>query len=278
MTDQSADVPARTRFRLTLSIMALVGWVVIPAAAPLPADKQSGLVGVIADRPAWGIMLAALFVLAVVLVFRWRDVGLRWPVNWRSLRLLWLPALYPLFFLGAALAVGLPPPYQIGLIFLNTAFVAVSEELMFRGILFSGLRTRMPLLPAIILTTLIFGGAHLLNLPVVGAFWPTLAQAAAATMTGLLFLALRIRMGSLYPVIVLHAVWNAAALLAASGALSRTGATGEAAPALPDQPLVLVAPLLVALPNFLYALYLLRRTGRASPPAVEVREAAGQTF
>jgi membrane protease YdiL (CAAX protease family) len=269
MTDQSADVPARTRFRLTLSLVALVGWVVIPAAAPLPPDKQSGLVGVIADRPAWGIMLAALFVVVVVLICRWRDVGLRRPVNRRSLRLLWLPALYPLFFTAAALAVGLPPLYQIGLIVLNTAFVALSEELMFRGILFSGLRTRMPLVPAIVVTTLIFGGAHLLNLPVVGAFWPTLGQAVAATMTGLLFLALRIRTRSLYPVIVLHAVWNAAALLAASGALTRTGAAGTAAPALPDQPLVLVAPLLVALPNFLYALYLLRRSARPEPPAAE---------
>jgi membrane protease YdiL (CAAX protease family) len=276
MTDQSADVPARTRFRLTLSLVALFGWVVIPAAAPAPADPQSGLVGVIADRPAWGIMLAALFVLAVVLICRWRDVGLRPPVNWRSLRLLWLPALYPLFFVAAAVAVGLPPLYQIGLIVLNTAFVALSEELMFRGILFSGLRTRMKLVPAIVVTTLIFGGAHLLNLPVVGAFWPTLAQAVAACMTGLLFLALRIRTRSLYPVIALHAVWNAAALLAASGALTRTGAAGGTAPALPDQPLVLLAPLLVALPNFLYALYLLRRSARPEPPTIETAQPASQ--
>lgn len=270
MTDEGEDAPARTRFRLTLSVVALLGWIVIPAAAPPPVDQQSGLVGVIADRPAWGIMLAAIFVLALVLICRWRDVGLNRPAAWRSLRLLWLPALYPLFFAAAAVAVGLPPAYKVGLIVVNTAFVALSEELMFRGVLFSGLRTRMALVPAVVLTTLVFGAAHLLNLPVMGAFWPTLAQAVAAAMTGLLFLALRIRTRSLYPVIGLHAIWNAAALLAASGALTRSAAAGGAAPALPDQPLVLLAPLLVALPNFLYALFLLRRAGRLGPPAAEV--------
>jgi membrane protease YdiL (CAAX protease family) len=145
---------------------------------------------------------------------------------------------------------------------------------MFRGVLFSALRTRLALLPAAFVTTLIFGGAHLLNIAVMGAFWPTLAQAVAAAMTGLLFLALRVRLGSLYPVIILHAVWDSAALLAVTGAIARNGAAGGAAPALPDQPLVLLAPLLVALPNFLYALYLLRRAGRARPPAIEALPAA----
>jgi uncharacterized protein len=69
-------------------------------------------------------------------------------------------------------------------------------------------------------------------------------------MTGMMFMALRIRTGSLYPVILLHTTWDCLSLIAVVKAGGMQ--TGEALP-----PAIYVAPLLV-LPNLLYALYLLR--------------------
>jgi uncharacterized protein len=77
----------------------------------------------------------------------------------------------------------------------------------------------------------------------------------AAFMTGAMLLAVRLRSGSLYPAIILHAVWDCLPLLIAT----HVGA------AQPNQPLpayAYFAPLLV-LPNLLYALYLLRPKGLA---------------
>jgi membrane protease YdiL (CAAX protease family) len=133
--------------------------------------------------------------------------------------------------------------------------VGLSEELMFRGALFSGLRSRLGLKPSIWICCLLFGVVHVLNGFQTGQFSIASIQAVAAFMTGTILLALRIRIGSLYPVIVLHAVWDCLPLLIAT----------HLDPPSPNQPItamVYLAPLFV-MPNFLYALYLMRPKGLA---------------
>lgn len=77
----------------------------------------------------------------------------------------------------------------------------------------------------------------------------------AAFQTGFMLMALRLRTGSLYPVILLHAVWDCLLLLVACH-------TGGGSPNQPLPAYAFVAPLFL-LPNFLYALYLLRPKGLA---------------
>jgi hypothetical protein len=126
-------------------------------------------------------------------------------------------------------------------------------------VLLQALRATLPIWPAIWITSLLFGAVHALNVFVTGELAPALLQALTAMMSGLLFIAIRLRTGSLVPAIVVHGLWDFG-LFATLAASSPTAQPGEASAAM--NPL---APTLLVLPNFLYGLWLLRGIGRASP-------------
>jgi membrane protease YdiL (CAAX protease family) len=239
------------RFRLPISLVVLVAWAGIMAlAAHFTAGSQTSVVQFVSHGVAWPIVIAAGFLFLVLKLMGWRDVGFRSFELLAALKLMWLPAIYVLAFGAVALVLGLPPAENLAFILINTCFVGLSEELMFRGILFSGLRSRLELRPSIWICCILFGLIHVLNAVQTGQLTVAALQAAAAFMTGTMFLAIRLRTGSLYPVIILHAVWDCMPLLIATH-------LGDANP---DQPLpaqIYFAPLFV-LPNFLYALYLIR--------------------
>lgn len=269
MTQLVADVPTmreRPWLRLAIAFAALVAWVLITAFDPFRPNRPVNLSGAIADGPAGGILLAGLFLLVLTLACRWRDVGLNLPWSWRSLKLLWFPAIYLVLFVALDVVVGPPPLRTSGFIVLNATLAALSEEMMFRGVLFGALRTKLAIWPAALVTTLLFGSVHLLNVGIVGDFQLVAAQAVAAAMSGMLFIAIRVRTGSLLPGMVFHAAWDCALLLAVVGAQSANGgAAGASAGANGELQLGLGAVLLLS-PNFLYALFLLRRAGRAKSP------------
>ena len=84
----------------------------------------------------------------------------------------------------------------------------IAEEIMFRGFLFTSLRAKMRLRYAVIITSLLFGIAHLQF----GADAPLLWVAAIDTFILSCFLCLlRERSGSLWPSILLHAIKNGVA-------------------------------------------------------------------
>ena len=130
-----------------------------------------------------------------------RVLGLRRPAG-SLLRLL------PLAVLSTAnlwTALALPRPFPWDLLG-RLIWAAVLEELLFRGLLFGLFRNQKA---ALIVTSLAFGAAHLLNL-LSGAPWPqTLLQAALAVLLGLVYGLLRINTGSILPGLLSHAVLNA---------------------------------------------------------------------
>ena len=130
----------------------------------------------------------------------------------------------------------------------------------FRGILFSALRTWTAIWPAIIVTTVLFGAVHVLNGFGTGDWGNAVIQACTAAMSGLIFMAILIRTGSIIPAMAVHAFWDYG-LFTMSAALR--GHSGEA-PAAEAGIAVLLVPFALALPNFLYALYLLRNV-RSEP-------------
>jgi membrane protease YdiL (CAAX protease family) len=86
----------------------------------------------------------------------------------------------------------------------------LAEEIMFRGFLFTSLRAKLRLRYAIILTSLLFGIAHLQF----GADAPLLWVAGIDTFILSCFLCyLRERTGSLWPSIFLHAIKNSVAFM-----------------------------------------------------------------
>jgi uncharacterized protein len=92
-------------------------------------------------------------------------------------------------------------PVQILLIVIAAP---VSEEICFRGMLFGGLRTRLPRLAAALISAVIFGGLHALT--GVSAVPPLIAF-------GFVLALLYEKTGSIVPGIVLHMLNNSVALI-----------------------------------------------------------------
>lgn len=253
------DTPFRSR--IAKALLTLVAW--ISASMIVGALTRHGAMNSMADLVAMLSSTVLLGVVAGIIVLAVASRGLTWgelgfvrPRLLALLRFLWFPLLVLLPIPVLAYAIGLPPNRAIAFMALNTTLIALSEEWMFRGVLFHALRARLNFWPAVSLTTVCFGGLHVLNAFALGDLFMALAQSVAAMMTGLLLLALMLRTGTIWTAILYHMLWNFGILLVAYEASAAFD---------PTVPLPLSAyltPMLIVLPNFLYALVLLRRVPR----------------
>jgi membrane protease YdiL (CAAX protease family) len=128
-----------------------------------------------------------------------------------------------IFFVGAPLVYRLlvgETPFGANTWFFEGVVVPLGEESLFRGVLFSmllwGFRKLYPSRVAgnltLILSTLVFASAHLNNL----GHYPTgfiLFQVGFSIIVGLGFGYSRLKTGSIYPAIILHALFNLAGTL-----------------------------------------------------------------
>ena len=249
---------ANTRLALALGVFVI--WMLVTAFSGglFSEDEQASLDQLMSRGVVPQILLACVFITAASFLFPRRDVGLVAPVSGRSLLLTLPVAIYLALFFGLAVYLGLPSPKIVGIVVLNAILVGISEELACRGILFQGFRARFRVWPAIWRTSLIFAAMHVLNGFVTGQFGIAAVQSLAAFCTGMLFMAIRVRTGSLFPCMVLHALWNTGALLAVLAAVQQSG--GQ--PATLEMGLIVLVPVLGVLPNLLYGLWLLRHAGR----------------
>jgi CAAX protease family protein len=94
-----------------------------------------------------------------------------------------------------------PVPVQVLLICLAAPF---SEELCFRGMLFGGLRERLPMVPAALIAGLVFGLLHAFT---------GLSAVPPLAILGVIFCLLYEKTGSIVPGMMLHALNNCVALL-----------------------------------------------------------------
>jgi hypothetical protein len=94
-----------------------------------------------------------------------------------------------------------PIPIQILLIVIAAP---ISEEICFRGMLFGGLRERLPRLAAALATGVIFGGLHALT---------GISAVPPLILFGFLLALLYEKTGSIVPGIILHMLNNSVALL-----------------------------------------------------------------
>lgn len=148
-----------------------------------------------------------LFVLGVVLWLGWgRETGLvpdRW---WRpEARWAFLPLAVPLLavpLLGMEVTVG----SAVAWLLLDAAFVAVWEQVYFRGLLLEQLRRRVSRSrTAVVLSALAFGAVHLTNASGLGSDPTfTVVQSVWAFLGGVGMAAVLIRTGSIWPLILAH--------------------------------------------------------------------------
>jgi membrane protease YdiL (CAAX protease family) len=243
-----------------MALGAFVIWTLITVyLGTMITGGEASLLDSVTHGIGWAWLGAGAFILAVVCWQGWWDVGLDRGASLQGWSLTWLPMLYIVAALGYTAVVGLPPLSILGLILLNTFFVGFSEELMFRGALLQAFRRAMPIWGAVLLTSVAFGSIHTLNVFLTGDLKAAALQAAAAFLSGLVFIALRLRTGSLWPPILLHALWDFATftLSAASAAQGSGDATGT-----DGAGWVQFVPILLVLPNAIYGLWLMRDIGR----------------
>ena len=208
----------------------LVGWtilVTILAALSYAANLAGG------DTPddvlyQWstaigGVVQYAIILAVVLLLSRGiapQALGLRRPASWARAAGWIVAGLVSIWVIGSILNIFLKAGEEQGLVpdgwdssraapfvanFVVVAAVApVVEELTYRGLGFAALRDARGATAAVVLTAIAFGLAHglVVALPVLTIFGAILAW-------------LRWKTESLYPTIILHAVFNGAALIAA---------------------------------------------------------------
>lgn len=245
--------------RILFSVAILILWL---ATTVLPGklvnDGPTDLIDTAAGGVAWNILFAGILLVAAIWWFGWRDFRFNAPKA-GTLKILWLPCLMLLVPLALILMLGFPPLALVALVLFNSLLVGFSEETMFRGVLFRALRGPLSIWPAIIITSIAFGSVHILNGFTTGDFGTATIQAVSAACSGLLLIALLIRTGSIWVPIIYHALWDALLFIMAVAASDKETAepaasTVETATGLGH----IVVPLLLVMPNFLFALWLLR--------------------
>lgn len=184
---------------------------------PAAAEDPSAVASVILQLITVAAFLVTPFVIAGMHGAKGREALRRLGVRgFKSSAFAWMAAALAAYFAFAVLyatVVGVPEqediaeqfgpmPIQILLIVFGAG---ISEELCFRGMLFSGLRERWPTLSAAFLSAVVFGVLHAFT--GISAVPPLIAF-------GFILALLYEKTGSIVPGILLHMINNSLALLA----------------------------------------------------------------
>ena len=238
--------------RIAISLVIFIVWVSVTLfGMRWLAGGKVELTDSLGHSVAWNLVAAALVVAGSIALFGWKDMRFNAPLP-GTLKLLWFPALYLLGFYGLAMVSGFPPASTMLFVFINTLIVGFSEEGMFRGIIYRALRGSHGILAAVVMSSVMFGSVHVLNAFTTGHVFQSVVQACAATLSGFVFVAMLLRTGSIIVPMIYHALWDFGTFTVARA--GGGGGSAEDVPAL----VAYVVPVLFVLPNFLYALWLLK--------------------
>lgn len=202
------------------------------------------------------VLAQAALALGVLLRLGWlRAAGFNGPSRWRSLYLLWLPALLALFYLASAFITPVSSVSGLLLAALATFLTGLDEEARFRGVVLQALLPLGPLSGAA-LSGLFFGLAHLNNLLTHSPLPVVLAQVVGAFLLGFGFAACRLRTRTIWPLILFHALYDLPANLTLFNARNvATVISGLSMLSVTSLVLVLILPGLILA---CYGLFLLR--------------------
>lgn len=250
---------AATRPRLTA--LMIIGLFVAFVSAPIlffgPEDMTGGTglldFETLTGGLQWQITLSIALLACVACLGWWRMTLLWAPLDRRGLRPLYLTMAYPLigivtftYFLQNQ--GGPRSPFEVlGMVLALNFFVGLSEEVLFRGILFGALRHRHRLITAIVISSIAFGALHLVNAGIGQNAEHTLFQVINATALGALFCALTLAANNLWPAIGLHMVWNSYAMMGVASAEVMGETTTAAVDPLPLSPWSFLLPALILL-------------------------------
>jgi len=153
-------------------------------------------------------VIQSLLALGILGRLAWlRLAGFNDPSRWRSLYLLWLPALLGILYLASAYVTPVSGASAVVLAAVSALLIGLEEEARFRGVI---LQVLLPIGPlgGSALSSLLFGLAHLNNLLTRLPAPLVLAQAIGACLLGLGFAACRLRTRTIWPLIIFHALYD----------------------------------------------------------------------
>jgi membrane protease YdiL (CAAX protease family) len=168
-----------------------------------------------------------LTVAVVILLSRlhwWRKIGLGLPAQ-RGLLWYFVVAFLPVLLNGLSVGAITSGVGLVLFMFGTAMLVGFVEEVVFRGMMLQALLIRGPWQAAII-SSLIFGCAHALNLLSGANVVATLLQIGAAMALGFMFAALALRTHTILPLIVAHGLINFFGFLAYNSSVVTTGLSG----------------------------------------------------
>lgn len=208
--------------QLPASLLIFAIWLTLVVGIGLlqVGGKPTQLDELVKNQIAFGVLAAVIFLpLAITYLKWWVRVGWKGPGNLQDLRLLVPPALSLLILLLIVPFADLPPERTLMLVIINTLMVGISEELMFRGVLLYGISSSFGIWRAVWITAIIFGSVHTLNSLITGNLLASEVQALFAGTFGVWAAALRVRLGTIIPVIVIHWLWDCLVFLTGSSGL-----------------------------------------------------------
>lgn len=148
------------------------------------------------------VLVCVIALLGLIAAFRWWSLaGFTRPSRWRQLRLYWLPVLLLLVpFVGGIRSI---PLSTLGLLVVAYLTTAIFEEGLWRGVMV-GLLRPTGVWQAVLISSVLFGLAHLANSALRGVSLLIAAQALGAAVLGIGFAALRLRTNTVWPLIAIH--------------------------------------------------------------------------
>lgn len=236
--------------RLAIALGLVAVWALITVLGGLAQAGQGSLGDLVSRQITWATPTAALFLLVSAWLLGWRDLGLNRPRPARSIGHFWLLAIYIVGLGSLAVLTKTISTQVLIFIAINTFFVGLSEELAFRGVLWGAARKAMPFWAGVLFVSAAFGSIHILNTFITGELGAATLQAFNAFLSGLAYLALRIRTRSIVPIFIAHWLWDFVIFV---NGFHASGAAPTGAAMNPLMGIALVAPIT------LYGLWIIRK-------------------
>lgn len=151
------------------------------------------------------LLQAITIIIYITLLKMWKDIGSLTLISKKEIIIL-LPVIVLSFI---PIFSGINPKLfdKIFIILIISILIGIIEELVFRGIIFSALKSKGKI-PAILFSSIIFSLFHLLNLATGADILETLVQILFAFGFGLVMAVAKYKSNSLLALIAVHALWD----------------------------------------------------------------------
>jgi len=202
----------------SLGIVTLYAlWFIVPMFFREIDPNARGIVGIEGAMNEWRSELVTAVVLTGIVTWLgwWKHIGFV-PIAKGGVKFL-LPILLLIAIIlniawvmddtGNWLA-GFTSPLQLFSMLGVMLLLGFVEEGIFRGVLFYGLSTTFTPFFTVVGSALVFGLFHFVNLFTGAAFMDTTYQVIHAASMGFLYASLRLRIKAIWPLMILHALWD----------------------------------------------------------------------